>query len=114
VRTLRSSAFRFVARGFAALLALGAAAGASAQTSYKQTSFHEVQVFSGLVNPTTVRFLPDGSVLVLEKSGLLKQFASLTATTPPATRPTRSAARWARSCVRCRPRWPPRPRRCAG
>ena len=82
MRTPESSGFRFVARGLAALLALGAAAAVSAQTSYKQPSFHEVQVFSGLVNPTAVRFLPDGSVLVAEKSGLLKKFDSLTATTP--------------------------------
>ncbi len=82
MRTPESSGFRFVARGLAALLALGAAAAASAQTSYKQTSFHEVQVFSGLVNPTAVRFLPDGSVIVAEKSGLIKKFDSLTATTP--------------------------------
>src|SRR5690242_21964666 len=80
--TLRSSAFRGIARGVAALLVLGATAAASAQTSYKQPSFHEVQVFSGLVNPTAVRFLPDGSVLVAEKSGLIKKFDSLTSPTP--------------------------------
>ncbi|HEY2512387.1 MAG TPA: PQQ-dependent sugar dehydrogenase, partial [Polyangiaceae bacterium] len=82
MRTLRTSAFCCVARGLATLLAIGAAAAASAQTSYKQTSFHEVQVFSGLVNPTAVRFLPDGSVLVAEKSGLIKKFDTLTSTTP--------------------------------
>ncbi len=37
---------------------------------------------SGLVNPTVVRFLPDGRVLVAEKSGLVKMFDSLSDTTP--------------------------------
>ena len=44
--------------------------------------FQESIVFSGLNFPTAVRFLPDGRVLVAEKSGLIKVFASLTATTP--------------------------------
>jgi glucose/arabinose dehydrogenase len=51
-------------------------------TSFKQPGFTESVVFSGLVNPTTVRFLPDGSVLVAEKSGLIKRFASLTDMNP--------------------------------
>src|ERR1700704_1613222 len=81
---MRSSGFRVASAfgGLGALLAFGVAAGASGQTSYKQPSFHETFVFSGLVNPTTLRFLPDGSVLVAEKSGLIKKFASLTSPTP--------------------------------
>ena len=51
-------------------------------TSYKQPGFSESVVFSGLVNPTSVRFLPDGSVIVIEKSGLIKKFDSLTDPTP--------------------------------
>ncbi|MEQ1353553.1 MAG: PQQ-dependent sugar dehydrogenase [Candidatus Acidiferrum sp.] len=51
-------------------------------TSYKQPGFSETAAFSGLVNPTTVRFLPDGTILVAEKSGLIKQFDSLTDPTP--------------------------------
>ena len=58
------------------------AASATGATSYKQPSFHEAVAFSGLVNPTAVRFLPDGSVVVIEKSGLIKKFDTLTSTTP--------------------------------
>ena len=77
------SPLRWVVRGsLAAVLLLGVAPGMQGATTYKQPSFHETSVFTGLTNPTTVRFLPDGTVLVTEKSGLIKQFASLTATTP--------------------------------
>ncbi len=51
-------------------------------TTYKQPGFSETVVFSGLTNPTVVRFLPDGRVLVAEKSGVIKMFDSLTDTTP--------------------------------
>ncbi|HSL04265.1 MAG TPA: hypothetical protein VK901_12115, partial [Nitrospiraceae bacterium] len=44
--------------------------------------FSESVVFSGLTLPTAVRFSPDGRVFVTEKSGLIKVFASLSATTP--------------------------------
>jgi glucose/arabinose dehydrogenase len=44
--------------------------------------FQESTLFSGLTNPTAVRFASDGRVFVAEKSGLIKVFASLTATTP--------------------------------
>ncbi|HEY2798174.1 MAG TPA: PQQ-dependent sugar dehydrogenase, partial [Thermoanaerobaculia bacterium] len=46
-------------------------------TSYKQPGFTETVVFSGLTNPTTLRFLPDGRVLVAEKSGLIKVFPDI-------------------------------------
>jgi len=46
------------------------------------SGFQETVVFSGLTNPTVVRFAPDGRVFVGEKSGLIKVFASLSATTP--------------------------------
>ena len=39
--------------------------------------FHETTVFTGLTNPTAVRFSPDGRVFVAEKSGLTKVFSSL-------------------------------------
>jgi glucose/arabinose dehydrogenase len=39
-------------------------------------------VLSGLTQPTNVEFSPDGRVFVAEKSGLIKVFPSLTATTP--------------------------------
>jgi glucose/arabinose dehydrogenase len=44
--------------------------------------FQEQVVFSGLTNPTVLRFSPDGRVFVAEKSGLVKVFSSLSATTP--------------------------------
>ena len=83
VRISRSN-LRFA---FVAAIALAAAATATTAlgagpTSYKQPSFHETPVFSGLVNPTSIRFLPDGSILVIEKSGLIKKFDSLTDPTP--------------------------------
>ena len=44
--------------------------------------FSESIVFSGLERPTAVRFSPDGRVFVAEKSGLIKVFATLSATSP--------------------------------
>src|SRR5579871_1383194 len=46
------------------------------------TGFQESVVFSGLTNPTAVRFAADGRVFVAEKSGLIKVFPSLSATAP--------------------------------
>jgi glucose/arabinose dehydrogenase len=43
--------------------------------------FVEEVAFSGLVNPTVVRFSPDGRVFVAEKSGLVKVFDGLGDTT---------------------------------
>jgi hypothetical protein len=45
-------------------------------------AFVEEIVFSGLTQPTAVRFASDGRVFVAEKSGLIKVFDSLTDTTP--------------------------------
>ena len=67
--------------GLALTAALGVASFAGA-TSFKQPGFSEAVVFSGLTNPTTVRFLPDGRILVAEKSGVIKLFESLTDPTP--------------------------------
>lgn len=44
--------------------------------------FQESVVFSGLSNPTAVRFASDGRVFVAEKSGLIKVFDNLQDTTP--------------------------------
>ncbi|MGH2635976.1 MAG: PQQ-dependent sugar dehydrogenase, partial [Actinomycetota bacterium] len=44
--------------------------------------FQEEAVFSGLVNPTVVRFSPDGRIFVAEKSGLVKVFDNQADTTP--------------------------------
>ena len=44
--------------------------------------FQESVAFSGLTQPTVVRFAPDGRVFVAEKRGVIKVFDSLTDTTP--------------------------------
>ena len=44
--------------------------------------FQETTVFSGLTEPTAVRFSPDGRVFVAEHGGLLKVFDSLSDPTP--------------------------------
>jgi glucose/arabinose dehydrogenase/regulation of enolase protein 1 (concanavalin A-like superfamily) len=54
---------------------------AAAQISLP-AGFQDTVVFSGLTKPTAVAFASDGRVFVAEKSGLIKVFASLTATTP--------------------------------
>ncbi len=66
--------------GLGVVLVLLSAA-ATAATSYKQPGFSESVVFSGLTNPTTVRFLPDGRVVVAEKSGLIKVFPDIATNT---------------------------------
>ncbi len=45
------------------------------------TGFREVTAFSGLVNPTSVRFAPDGRIFVAEKRGTVQMYDSLTDTT---------------------------------
>jgi glucose/arabinose dehydrogenase len=44
--------------------------------------FSESIIFTNLEAPTAARFAPDGRVFVAEKSGVIKVFASLTATEP--------------------------------
>ena len=44
--------------------------------------FQETTAFSGVTQPTSVRFSPDGRVFVAEKSGLIKVFDGLGDTTP--------------------------------
>ena len=46
------------------------------------SGFQDSVVFSGLTDPTEVRFSPDGRVFVAEQSGLLIEYNSLTDTTP--------------------------------
>jgi hypothetical protein len=45
------------------------------------SGFSEKTVFTGLSQPTAGRFSPDGRVFVAEKSGVIKEFDSLTDTT---------------------------------
>ncbi|MEQ1353552.1 MAG: PQQ-dependent sugar dehydrogenase, partial [Candidatus Acidiferrum sp.] len=80
--TAALSLFRIKRRWVPVVLALAIPSAALCQTTYQQPSFHEAVIFSGLTNPTSLRFLPDGSVLVIEKSGLIKKYDSLTSTTP--------------------------------
>ena len=58
------------------------ASAAAAPAANYQTGFSEQTVFSGLTNPTAIRFSSDGRVFVAEKSGLIKVFDSLTDTQP--------------------------------
>ena len=44
--------------------------------------FQETVVFSGLVNPTAIRFASDGRIFIAEKSGKIKVYNSLSDTTP--------------------------------
>jgi glucose/arabinose dehydrogenase len=74
-------AMRACAPLFVVLLwAVGFASPASAVTV--PSGFSEKTVFTGLSQPTAVRFASDGRVFVAEKSGLIKEFDGLTDTTP--------------------------------
>ena len=53
-----------------------------AQGATTPTGFSESVVFSGLTNPTVVRFSPDGRIFVAEKRGVIKVFDSLADPTP--------------------------------
>jgi glucose/arabinose dehydrogenase len=55
---------------------------ASAQGATLPAGFTERVVMTGLTQPTSVRFSPDGRVYVAEKSGLIKEFDSLADPTP--------------------------------
>src|SRR5215213_2165368 len=46
------------------------------------SGFVEVTAFSGLTDPTAVRFAPDGRIFVAEKRGVVKAFDGLSDTTP--------------------------------
>ncbi|MDF0645985.1 MAG: fibronectin type III domain-containing protein [Nitrospira sp.] len=67
---------------FAALFCLLSSAIVELQAASLPPGFSESVVFSGLTEPTTVRFSPDGKVFVAEKSGLIKVFPNLSTTTP--------------------------------
>jgi glucose/arabinose dehydrogenase len=65
---------------FGLLVALVLSAPAGAVTL--PAGFSEKTVFTGLTQPTAVRFSSDGRVFVAEKRGVIKEFESLTDTTP--------------------------------
>jgi glucose/arabinose dehydrogenase len=71
-------------RRLAALLAavIAVCVPASAGAATLPPGFSESVAFSGLTNPTVIRFAPDGRVFIAEKSGLVKVFSSLQDTTP--------------------------------
>ena len=50
---------------------------AATHASTLPSGFQETVVFSGLTNPTVVRFASDGRVFVAEKSGIIKVFDNL-------------------------------------
>jgi len=62
------------------LLAVGCAA--SVADAEPPSGFQESVVFSGLSNPTAVRFSPDGRVFVAQKNGVIKVFDDLEDSTP--------------------------------
>jgi PKD repeat protein len=66
--------------GSLAALVVGTAPAAGAATL--PAGFREEIAFSGLTNPTVVRFASDGRVFVAEKRGVIKVFDSLSDTTP--------------------------------
>jgi glucose/arabinose dehydrogenase/PKD repeat protein len=66
---------------FAVVLALVSAGSARADTQLP-TGFTESAVWSGLGNPTVVRFAPDGRVLVATKAGLIYRFDGVDDPTP--------------------------------
>jgi endonuclease YncB( thermonuclease family)/PKD repeat protein/glucose/arabinose dehydrogenase len=79
-RLLLSSRALLVPVAAATVLVLAAPATARAATY--PIGFSERTVFSGLTNPTAVRFAADGRVFVAEKSGLIKVFDSLSDSQP--------------------------------
>ena len=72
-----ASVLSMVVAGLAAVTLTSQAQGATSPAG-----FSESVVFSGLTNPTVVRFAPDGRVFVAEKRGVIKVFDNLTDTTP--------------------------------
>ncbi len=82
---MSSSAVRSVSLACAlalAALAMGWSAVPPAQAAPLQPGFTESVVFTGMTEPTDVAFAADGRVFVAEKSGLIKVFSGLNATTP--------------------------------
>ena len=75
-----------------ATVALLLAAPATAPAATYPVGFSERTVFSGLTNPTAVRFASDGRVFVAEKSGLVKVFDSLTDSSRRLRRPADAGA----------------------
>jgi glucose/arabinose dehydrogenase len=56
--------------------------GAAAATQTLPGGFQDTVAFSGLTNPTSIRFASDGRIFVAQKNGMLKVFDSLSDSTP--------------------------------
>ena len=78
---LRATALASIAILLAVLASLLALAG-PARAGEVPEGFEEQTVFSGLTQPTAIRFSPDGRVFVAEKRGLIKVFSDLDDPTP--------------------------------
>lgn len=76
----RRPLYAFAFSVLVAALCLGVSGGVDAATV--APGFTDSIVFSGLTNPTAVRFAPDGKVFVAEKGGKIKVFDNLSDTTP--------------------------------
>jgi glucose/arabinose dehydrogenase len=83
MHVLRVRVFGGIAGGVAltALLLVGFGQSTAAVAALP-TGFQESVVFSGLSNPTALRFSPDGRIFVAEKNGRIKVFDDLADTTP--------------------------------
>ncbi len=68
---------QLAAAAIAALLAVCAPAAATVPPGFTEST-----AISGLNTPTAVRFSPAGKIVVAEKTGVIKQFDSLSDTTP--------------------------------
>jgi len=78
VRNVRWGFAVFVALG---LVLVGAVTPGSASAGLP-SGFTQTTVFSGLTAPTNVRFASDGRVFVAQKNGMIKEFDSLSDSTP--------------------------------
>ena len=85
VRSLRvrvRSVYGFVSGLVLATLLLVASGQPQSAVAALPPGFQESVVFSGLSNPTALRFSPDGRIFVAEKNGRIKVFDNLADTTP--------------------------------
>jgi glucose/arabinose dehydrogenase/PKD repeat protein len=85
VRSLRvrvRSVYGFVSGLVLATLLLVASGQPQSAAAALPPGFQESVVFSGLSNPTALRFSPDGRIFVAEKNGRIKVFDNLADTTP--------------------------------
>jgi len=68
--------------GMIVMVVLGICLSTTSPAGVLPSGFQEEVVFGGLTNPAAVVFSPDNRVFVAEKSGLIKVYSNLTATTP--------------------------------